>query len=145
MPRVKFGTFSLEAPGDWSLQTIILAGPPEPPEDSGGFQRNLITTLEFVGDRETASSYLQRQSAVLDQVQMDRVVVGPPEAVQLEGGHEGLLTEQVIRGQAGERVRQMQLVVVKDAVAHTTIASHLDGAPFEAAREAFRHMLLSFR
>lgn len=143
MPRAKFGTFSIEAPGDWSLQTIILAGPPESPDASRGFQQNLITTLEFVGD-ETADAYLKRQSAALDQVQMYRTVVGMPEAVQLAGGQEGLMIEQVIRGQTGDLVRQLQLVVVKEGVAHTLIASHLDGAPFEAAREGFRRVLLSF-
>ncbi len=44
----------------------------------------------------------------------------------------------------GERVRQMQLVVIKNGVAHTTIATHLDGISFENVREEFRAMLLSF-
>ena len=39
----------------------------------------------------------------------------------------------------------MQLVVFKDGVAHTTIASHLDGPSFEAVRAEFRAMLLSFQ
>jgi hypothetical protein len=39
----------------------------------------------------------------------------------------------------------MQLVTLKDGCAYTLIASHLDGAPFEAARAEFRNMLLSFR
>ena len=42
----------------------------------------------------------------------------------------------------------MQLVCIKKKdkllVAHTVIASHLDGAQFEKARAEFRKMLLSF-
>jgi len=41
-------------------------------------------------------------------------------------------------------VRQMQLVSVKGGVAHTLIASHLDGNAFQAVRATFRNMLLSF-
>lgn len=145
MPRVKFGTFSIDAPDDWTLQTIILAGPPGAAETSRGFQKNLITTFDFVGPHETADAYVKRQNAALDQIHMGRKKVGAPETVRLSGGQEGLLTEQVIQGQTGELVRQLQLVVVKDGVAHTTIASHLDGAPFEAERAEFRRVLLSFQ
>jgi hypothetical protein len=38
----------------------------------------------------------------------------------------------------------MQLVALKDGVAYTVIASHLDGTPFEQTRGEFRTMLLSF-
>ncbi|CAN0586422.1 unnamed protein product, partial [Laminaria digitata] len=51
----------------------------------------------------------------------------------------------IIQGAGGERVRQMQLVVIKNGIAHTTIASHLDGASFERARKEFRAMLVSFQ
>ena len=47
-------------------------------------------------------------------------------------------------GMNGERVRQMQLVVIKKGIAHTTIATHLDGLSFENVRKEFRDMLLSF-
>jgi hypothetical protein len=55
-----------------------------------------------------------------------------------------LITEQIILGATGERVRQMQLVCIKEGVAHTVITSHLDGPPFENARKEFRAMLDSF-
>ena len=146
MPRVKFGSLSLEAPSEWTLQAVILAGPPNAESDpSQAFQRNLITTFDFVGPDETAQSYLKRQNDGLEAAHIERNAVGAPEVVHLEGGAEGLLTEQVVLGQTGQFVRQMQLLVVKDGIAHSLIASHLDGAPFEAARDQFRRMLLSFR
>ena len=152
MPRVKFGTFSLEAPDDWTLNSVILAGPVDDSPQQGmlttkavqPFQRNLITTLEQVGPNETLEGYVQRQIDGLREAGVPRQEGRPPEKVNLEGGQEGLLTEQIIQGPDGERVRQMQLVVIKKGAAHTTIASHLDGASFERVREEFRKMLLSF-
>ncbi len=39
----------------------------------------------------------------------------------------------------------MQLVAIKNGLAHTLIASHLDGHPFEQMRGQFREILLSFK
>ena len=152
MPRVAFGTFSLEAPRGWTLSSIILAGPVEEnplaedlltTKDVQPFQRNLIATLEYVSAEETVESYVQRQIEGLRQARVVREEVKEPENVTLKSGLEGLITEQVILGVGGERVRQMQLVSIKDSIAHTLIASHLDGAPFEAVRGEFLGMLLS--
>lgn len=152
MPRVKFGTFSLEAPDNWTLNSVILAGPVDDSPGQGmlttkavqPFQRNLITTLEQVGPKETVESYVKRQIDGLKEAGVPRQEGRPPEKVKLDSGQEGLLTEQIITSGDGERVRQMQLVVIKNGVAHTAIASHLDGASFEKVREEFRKMLLSF-
>lgn len=152
MPRVKFGTFSLEAPNSWTLNSVILAGPVDDAPGQGmlttkavqPFQRNLITTLEQVSDKETPETYVKRQIDGLREAQVQRTEGRPPEQVTLKSGAKGLLTEQVIAGQGGERVRQMQLVVIKNNVAHCAIASHLDGASFEKVRDEFRNMLLSF-
>ena len=152
MPRVSFGTFSLEAPGTWTLNSVILAGPVDEAPAMGmlttkavqPFQRNLITTLEQVGSSETLESYVKRQIDGLKEAGVPRQEVKKPERVTLASGEAGLITEQVIQGAGGERVRQMQLVVIKQGVAHTTLASHLDGPSFESARSEFRAMLLSF-
>jgi hypothetical protein len=152
MPRVSFGTFSLEAPDTWTLNSVILAGPVEDTPSMGmlttkavqPFQRNLITTLEQVGPQETLESYVKRQVDGLKEAGVPRQEVKKPEKVSLASGEAGLITEQVIQGGDGSRVRQMQLVVFKNGVAHTTIASHLDGPAFEAVRQEFRQMLLSF-
>lgn len=152
MPRATFGTFSIEAPNNWTLSSVILAGPMDDQPGKGllstkavqPFQRNLITTLEQVGPKETPESYVQRQIDGLREANVPRQEVGKPERVKLEGDLEGLLTEQIITGHGGERVRQMQLVVIANGIAHTAIASHLDGASFEKARAEFRKMLLSF-
>lgn len=153
MPRVSFGTYSIEAPSSWTLNSVIMAGPVEDTPSMGmlttkavqPFQRNLITTLEQVGPSETLESYVKRQVDGLKEAGVPRQEVKKPEYVTLASGAAGLITEQVIQGAGGERVRQMQLVVFKDAVAHTTIASHLDGPSFEAVRAEFRAMLLSFQ
>jgi hypothetical protein len=50
----------------------------------------------------------------------------------------------VIIGAGGEQVRQMQLIFIKDRISHCAIASHLNGEPFESAREEFRRILLSY-
>lgn len=152
MPRVKFGTFSIEAPNNWTLNSVILAGPVDDAPGAGmlttkavqPFQRNLITTLEQVGPKETVETYVKRQIDGLKEAGVPRQEGKKPEKLTLPGGQVGLLTEQIIQGAGGERVRQMQLVVIKNSVAHTTIASHLDGASFERARDEFRTMLLSF-
>src|SRR5262245_31403878 len=149
MPRATFSTFSLEAPPDWTLSTIILAGPIEEQPLAKGmlstrvvkpFQRNLVATMEQVAPDVTPESYVERQIKGLREAGVAWEEVGERESVLLEGGLEGLVTEQVILGASGERVRQMQLAVIKDGVAHTLIASHLDGAPFEAVRSEFRKM-----
>jgi hypothetical protein len=151
MARVTFGTFSLEAGPGWSLSSVILAGPVDETPKQGllstkavrPFQRNLITTLELVPDTETPESYVARQIKGLKEAGVQRQEGAKPEKVKLPGGLEGLLTEQIIVSHEGERVRQMQMVVIIDHVAHTVIASHLDGVPFENARAEFRAMLTS--
>ena len=154
MPLVSIGPLSIEAPQSWMLSSVILAGPPDPPTSDPAlrwtkpprpFQRNLIATLERIGPAETPESYVNRQIKGLREAGVVREEVRPSETVALQGGYAGLLTEQVILSAEGERVRQMQLVILKDDCAYTLIASHLDGAPFEAVRAEFREMLLSFR
>lgn len=152
MTRVTFGTFSLDAPKAWTLSSIILAGPVDDTPGQGmlttkavqPFQRNLITTLEQVSPQETPEKYVDRQVQGLKEAGVPREQIGSNERVEITGGHPALLTEQVIVGAGGERVRQMQLVVIKDGIAYTVIASHLDGASFERVRGEFRSMLLSF-
>jgi hypothetical protein len=153
MTRVTFGTFSLDAPDGWTLSSVILAGPVDDAPGKGllstkavrPFQRNLITTLEQVPSTETAESYVQRQIRGLKEAGVQRTEGAKPEKVKLAGGSEGLLTEQIIVSHDGERVRQMQLVVISREIAHTVIASHLDGAPFESARAEFRKLLTSMQ
>ena len=154
MPRVNFGSFSLDAPSSWSLSTVILSGPVVTDTMSAGmpttkavkpFQQNIIATMEQVGKKETPESYVKRQIEGLRKAGVQRKETAPPEKVTLDTGVQGLLTEQSVVGPGGERVRQLQLVSIKDGVAHTLIASHLDGAPFEAAKASFRQMLTSFK
>lgn len=152
MPKVSFGTFALEAPNDWTLSSIILAGPVEDLPGEGmlttktvkPFQRNLFITMEKVTPQETLESYLQRQVEGLKAAGVSRELVGEPERVALSSGQDGVVVEQVILGPGGERMRQMQLVFIKNAIAHTAIATHLDGASFERVREEFRSLLMSF-
>lgn len=153
MPRMTIGPLSLEVLGTWTLSTVILAGPigEQSPEVGmlGGravrpFQPNLVATMEQVTQDVTRENYVRRQIEGLRQAGVGRQEAQEPEGVQLAGGADGLLTEHVIMGPGGERVRQMQLVTIKEGVAYTIITSHLDGAPFDAAREEFRTMLLSF-
>ena len=153
MARVSFGSFSIDAPPRWTLSTVILAGPPDAAPASQGlmtakaqrnFQQNLVATMEQVTPSESAESYVKKQIEGLRQAGVDRKEVAPPEKVKLVSGLEGLVTEQVVLGPSGERVRQLQLVAIKAGVAHTLIASHLDGAAFKEVRDAFRTMLVSF-
>lgn len=153
MPRVTFGSFALDAPNEWTLSTVILAGPvDESPAASGlmtakgarPFQQNLVATMEQVENKETPESYVKKQLDGLRKAGVSRQEAAPPERVKLKSGGEGLLTEQIVVGPGGERVRQLQLVAIKDHVAHTLIASHLDGVAFAGVKNAFREMLLSF-
>jgi hypothetical protein len=131
------------------LSSVILAGPRDPDTsgDDGSlrpFQRNLIVTLEQVSVDETADSYLERQERGLGEAGAESGLVGESEEVTTGGGISGLLIERVIVSHDGERVRQMQLVTIKNSVAFVVIASHLDGEPFEAVRQEFRAILESF-
>lgn len=152
MPRVNFGSFSMEAPNDWTLSSIVLGGPIEEAPGKGmpttkavkPFQRNMVITLERVGASDTAEAYVKRQADGLKAAGFPRQEMAPPETVELLNGESGVITEQVIVGQGGERVRQMQLVYIRDGIAHTAITSHLDGPSFEKARTEFREMLISF-
>jgi hypothetical protein len=153
MPRKAFDDFSLELPDTWTLQTMILAGPKEEsPEDAAfptaqappGFRENLVLTRELVGPDETPESYVRRQLfELVVKAGMSRREGASPEPVRLASGLDGLLTEQVVHSPTGERVRQMQLVCIKNGVAITAIISQLDGPPFQRARASFRTMLLS--
>ena len=154
MTRVPVGPLSIDAPQGWTLSTVILSGPPDPPvmdspllwaKQSKPFQRNLVATIEQVETTETAETYVNRQIAGLNAAGVRRLEARGPETVELAGGRTGLLTEQIVIGANGERVRQMQIVAIKDGCAYTLITSHLDGPPFEAARAEFRSILLSFR
>jgi hypothetical protein len=152
MPRITFGSFSLEASGDWTLSTVILAGPVDESPKEGllttkgvrPFQRNLVATMEEIEAGTTLEAYVKRQIDGLKAAGVSRQDAGKPERIKLGNGLDGLITEQIIVGGTGERVRQMQLVCIKSGVAHTIIASHLDGGPFEGARKSFRAMLVSF-
>ncbi len=153
MPRVTFGTFSLDAPADWSLSTVILAGPPDQNPAAGGmmtaksarsFQQNVVATAEQVDAKETPESYVKKQIEGLRKAGVARQETAAPETVKTKSGADGLLTEQVVQGPGGERVRQLQLVSIKGGVAYTLIASHLDGVPYSGSRQTFREMLLSF-
>ena len=84
MTRVTFGTFSLDAPQEWTLSSIILAGPVDDTPGQGmlttkavqPFQRNLITTLEQVGPKETPEQYVERQVAGLREAGVPREQIG---------------------------------------------------------------------
>lgn len=151
--RVTFGTFSLDVSPDWTLSTVVLAGPVDDVGASSAmpttkavppFQRNLVSMMERVDDKTTLESYLKLQIEGLKQAGFPRKEAAPAEKVTVSGGHPALITEQIINGQAGERVRQMQLICIKSGIAHLIIASHLDGLPFESVRKSYREMLMSF-
>ncbi len=153
MPKVNFGSFSLDAPGAWTLSTVILSGPVS--TDGGGkgmlttkavrpFQQNVIATMEQVGKDETPESYVQKQLDGLRKAGVQRKETAPPEKTKLASGHDALITEQSVVGPSGERVRQLQLVTIKDGVAHTLIASNLDGLPYSDSKKQFKAMLTSF-
>jgi hypothetical protein len=151
MPRVPLGPFSIEAPNDWSLTTVILAGPIEENPGAAGmlttkavrpFQQNIVVTMEQVEASETAESYVKRQIEGLKKAQVQRRETSAPETVKLKTGS-GLLTEQSVSGPGGESVRQLQLVHIKEGVAYTLIATHLDGQPYDRAKARFRAALLS--
>jgi hypothetical protein len=153
MPRISIGPFSLNVREDWTLSTVIFAGPPEEKtsddaEQAGGdsrpFQRNLIATMERVEPEETPKSYVERQLGGLWKAGVEQYL-DEEKQVPLGGNLQGLTNEWMIVGSGGERVRQMQLICIKEGVAYTLIASDLDGEPFEAARQEFKEMLLSFR
>lgn len=152
MPKVKFGSFSLEIPAEWTLSTIILAGPlsEEIPSDprmptrtSRPFQSNIVLTLEKVAEDTTPKIYVDKQISGLIQAGVSREEVAFEE-VKLVSNIDGILTEQIIEGGGGEEVCQLQLVVITGGIAYTVIASQLVGEPFEKMRDRFREILLSF-
>lgn len=152
MPQIPLGSFSLDVPVGWALTTLILTGPVDEESGTDGperfpskpFQQNLVATIEQVERSENAKSYVQRQIDGLSKAGVSRSEKAAPEEVSLPGGVFGLLTEQLIVGLGGERVRQLQLVTIKNRVAYTLIASHQDGEPFEESRQDLKKMLLSF-
>ena len=105
MPLVNIGPLSIETPEGWTLSTVILAGPPEPPlldsrllwtKPSKPFQRNLVGTMEQVQPAETPETYVDRQIEGLRAAGVPRQEAGVRETVKLEGDRLGLLTEQLI-------------------------------------------------
>ena len=100
--------------------------------------------MEQVSADETADSYVKKQLEGLRKAGVQRKETAKPETIKLGNGASGLLTEQSVVGPGGERVRQLQMVSIKDGVAHTLIASHLDGGPFDKAKAEFKKILISF-
>jgi hypothetical protein len=156
MAHISFGPFSTDAPIDcslWPLKTLILIGPVDEQSGAGEterfsstpFQQNLVVTWERVTEDETSRSFVKRQSDALRKADVRQIPKAEPEEVLLPNGDSGLITEQVIVFPGGERIRQMQLVTIKDQTAYNLIASHQDGDPFEASRHIFREMLLHFQ
>jgi hypothetical protein len=149
MTRISLGPIGLDVPPDWSLSSLILAGPrptesPAAAQASRPFQRNLIITLEKVEPEETPEAYFDRQEAGLRAANVESGIIVGPDEVELSGGNWGTLTERIVVSPDGERVRQLQLVTIKNGVAYTLIASHVDGRPFEEVREEFKGILTSF-
>jgi hypothetical protein len=153
MSRINIGSFSIDTPSEWSLTTLILSGPVVEDKMSKGmlttkqsrpFQQNIIATMEPVSSGETAQSYVMRQLDGLRNAGVQRNETAKPETLKLENGQDGYLTEQSVVGPSGERVRQLQLVSIKDGVAHTIIASNLDGDAYAKSKAEFRKMLISF-
>ena len=138
-------------PETWRLQQLVVTGPVEgdslsaPKQAKASqFQQNLVIMSEPVTTGETAETYRQKQQERLKELGVTPREAARPEQLELSGGIPGLLTEQVLTGPNGEKVRQMQLCLIKGSVAYTLTASHLDGMLFECGREQFRAMLLSF-
>jgi hypothetical protein len=152
MERFTPGPFSLDVPAGWTLSTVILTGPKEAetstnipwPKQPRPFQSNLIITSETLEAGQTLQAYLNRQLKGLIEAGVTRYEGAEPEIVRLASGLDGLVTEQIIVGPTGDRVRQMQLLCVKGGCAYTLITSDLDGPSFDASRDQFRALLLSF-
>lgn len=153
MPRVTLGPFSIETSEDWTLSSVILAGPPPPEQRSRGalaghagraFRANLVATMERVEADDTPSAYLERQAEGLRQAGVAVRRDADPGVVTLAGELRGLQIEQVIAGPQGERVRQLTLMAKKGDVMFTLIWSNLDGQPFDDSRAEFEAMLRSF-
>ena len=108
------------------------------------FRRNLVATMEPVAEGETLEAYFRRQLEGLRKTGLEQRLARHPETVKLTGGLDGLLAERIITAPSGEFIHQMQLVCIREGIAYTLVATHLEGAPFEAAREGFQRMLLSF-
>lgn len=154
MSRVSFGNFTLDAPSEWTLSTVILSGPVVQDTAAVGmptakavrpFQQNVICTMEQVGPKETPKSYVSKQLEGLRKAGVQRKETAKPETIKLPDGSVGLLTEQAVVGPGGERVRQMQMVTIRQGIAHTLIASNLDGMPYEKTKAGFREILTSFK
>lgn len=147
--NIDLGSFSLQAPPSWQIASLIVVGPPDAvaqgPGQQGQFQQNLVVVSEMVEEGETLPSYVQKQTAKLQQQGALHRPPGPLEKVTLADGREGLMFEHVVLGPSGEKVRQMQLIALKDGLLHALICSHLDGLPFESQRDAFRTMLKSVK
>jgi hypothetical protein len=109
------------------------------------FEQNLVVSIEPVSPGETAKQYAQRQMDRLKKANAQRTDAAPAVEVMLRNAEPGLLLEQTVPGGPnGERLRQMLLVTIKNDVAYTLIATHLDGEVFERSRETLRKFLLSF-
>lgn len=151
---MNFPGFSLEAQPGWSLDTIILSGPPQHQTvssdsligiDPQEFQPNLVATSERVSPIVSLESYVESQIQGYASSGIFRQQDGPSEKVILSGGLHGIVWEQVVKGQDGSYVRQIQLVTIKESVAYTLILSGLDCATFKQNREQNLGILLSFK
>lgn len=144
---IAVGRFALDPPPGWQVASLILLGPPDAGAAgaAGPFQQNVVVVCEKLGEEETLEGYVARQTQKLKEQGAMSLPPGPMEKVPMGGERRAVMFEHVVLGPQGEKVRQMQLVTLKDKNLHALIASHLDGLPFEAARETFSALLRSIR
>lgn len=154
MPRVHYGSISVDVSPDWSLSTVVLLGPVLQTTDTPlliqsqaqqAFQHNIVATVEKIGADETLINYVQRQLQGFRQAGVNRQELVAPEDVRLSNSCDGMLWEHMVSGPTGQLVGQIQLVSIKDGFAYTVIASCLYGPSYKKERENLRQILLSFQ
>ncbi|HJL40878.1 MAG TPA: hypothetical protein RMG48_06205 [Myxococcales bacterium LLY-WYZ-16_1] len=146
MPRSQFGPFSLDLPGGYGLSNVFVNAPDPSGTGATGsaFAPNVVVSTESVPENTTPRAVWDAQRQLLQQAGVPSSAFDEPREVTLQDGTGALLGEQVVTSPAQDRIRQLQLCVVRDGISHLVVASHLDGAPFDRRRDEFTRVLLSF-
>ncbi len=139
---------ALDIPNDWFCATAVFVAPPKssgtgmPTVHTGTtFSTNVVLSREIVPPHTNASTVIDGQLRQLRAMGED-VQLRSRADRNNDHGQSGLMCELSRSAPGGERLKQLQWIVVDGDVAHILTATALDGIDFQNERPELERILL---
>lgn len=149
-PTITVGDLALQPPEQWALTSLILFGPTEttaagPDGAVGHFQQNIVIMTQALEEGKTIEDFVEQQQQNLQAAGVLHRAPRGHEDITIAGAQQAMLVEHVLRGENGEKVRQLQLIAQRQQLLLVATASNVDGVGFESNRESYRQILTNLR